>query len=569
MKHVSTRRQFLQASTTGLAIASLVGLPKRGEALEHRCATDYHDTPLDDTPLTDDPRVKQMLQKGIDAAVAAGASYADMRLTHTRFRDLNGAEVFRSSQGGSSKVQSTRKAIPEDSEEITVGVRALVKGYWGFASGPVWTVAEGERLGAEAARQAVVNSLGKPRETAMAPCERVVNGSWNMPVKMDPFSYHPNQLNDIIRGIAFFAVYRPKVQSAGLNAQFRRQDKAFCSSAGSYFTQRRYEIVPKFSIKCYEKGVMNPGPGWDLVKDWFTASAKGFEVFDEERLRNSVDEMVEQAVQEFELPEKQLDVGKYETVLDASSVAVFLNGSIGAATELDRILGYEANSSGTSYLNDPVAMLGTEVIASPLITVTADRLRPTGLATVKWDDEGVVPRVTSLVTNGVLTNFQTDRESAAWIAANKSGIDARSSGGSFAPVGVDAPIIHTANLELQPSTSIDDFDSLLRSVKKGIAVRKMGGVQMDFQQLNGFYYPDRQVYEIMNGKIIAKGMGLGLMFRSPELWKGVRAIGGKESACDFGLSAQKGEPTQESRYTVRAVPVLHESLTYIDLSRKA
>ncbi len=564
MTFSSTRRQFLQASATSLAAASLVSLPRRGEALEHRWATVYGDAPLDDTPLTDDPRVKQMLQKGIDSAVAVGASYADMRLTHTRKRELNSEVMTRVSNGMGSAKLSFDESIPRDFEEITVGARALVKGYWGFASGPVWTVAEGERLGREAARQAKVNSLGKAREMSLAPVDRV-NGSWATPVKMDPFSYHPSQLKDIIRGIGVFAVHRPNIPQAKVDASFQRQDKAFCSSTGSYFTQRRYEIVPEFRIHYHKKGELIIW--WPLSREWFTDSAQGFEIFDEQRLRDSVDEMVEELQREAQIPQTQFDIGRYETVLDASTVATFLQGSIGAATELDRALGYEANATGTSYLNDPIAMLGTEKVASPLITVTADRSRPKGLATVQWDDEAVVPMTTSLITNGVLTNYQTNREGAAWVAANKPGTEARSSGGTFAPAGVDAPMIHTANLELQPGSEKQDFDSLVRSVKKGIALK--GGVaMMDFQQANGFT-DQHFMYEIVNGKIVGKGGGLGVMFRSSELWKGIKAIGSAGSGRSFGAGGEKGEPVQRNEYTVTAVPVLHESLTYIDLGRKA
>jgi len=80
----------------------------------------------------------------LDTARSAGASYADVRLSHTRER-------------------RTSMADTGDDESMEVGVRALVDGYWGFASGAVWSPDEMARLGREAVHQAKVNALGKPR----------------------------------------------------------------------------------------------------------------------------------------------------------------------------------------------------------------------------------------------------------------------------------------------------------------------------------------------------------------------------------------------------------------------
>ncbi len=565
MTPLSARRQFLQHGMTvsaAVATASFSGLPTSAYGARVRSTDSMMTAPLDDVPITDDPRVKQMIKRALDAATSAGASYADIRLTHTRTRSLGQDNLAMTSNGaGSRDLQYLLLGTPSDQEEITVGVRALVKGYWGFASGPVWTLAEGERLGREAARQAVTNSLGKSREMSLAPSDPVVNGSWTMPVKIDPFSVHPSQLKDILRGLAVYALQRPYCFTIIVNAGFQRQDKAFGSSAGSYFTQRTYSATQAFRVEYLDM----PYRGATFLPI-LTDAAMGFEIFDEQRIRDAIDPCLEELAYEARFPVVPLDVGRYETVMDASGVASMLSGTIGAATELDRALGYEANAGGTSYLNDPGVMLGREMVGSKLISVTADRSEPGALATVKWDDEGVMPMATPLITNGMLTNFQTNREGAAWVAAAKPGTVARSAGCAFAPVGVDAPLTHTANLQMQPGSETQDFDSLVSGMKKGIACRGMQ-VGLDFQQLNGF--GNGNFYEVVNGKRVARIAGAGIMFRSPEFWKGVRGIGGAASLLSFGRGGSKGEPPQSSRHTVSAVPLLHEGLSYFDPSRKA
>jgi TldD protein len=48
---------------------------------------------------------------------------------------------------------------------------------------------------------------------------------------------------------------------------------------------------------------------------------------------------------------KSVDPGKYDLVLDPSHLWLTIHESVGHPTELDRVLGYEANFAGTSFLN--------------------------------------------------------------------------------------------------------------------------------------------------------------------------------------------------------------------------
>src|SRR5690606_4783141 len=119
-------------------------------------------------PPVSDPRVKELALRAMEAARAAGAAYADVRLTHTRTRSIGVRDV-------------------SDQERLAVGVRALVDGYWGFASGPVWSTEEMVRLGREAVYQAQVGAAGPKRFVELAPTPPVRDGHWDMPVEIDPF----------------------------------------------------------------------------------------------------------------------------------------------------------------------------------------------------------------------------------------------------------------------------------------------------------------------------------------------------------------------------------------------
>ncbi|MBX6333384.1 MAG: twin-arginine translocation signal domain-containing protein, partial [Gemmatimonadaceae bacterium] len=229
---ISSRRTFLKAGATVLGAVALSTLPGPLRA-------DLGSGP-EPLPPIDDPRLKELAFRAVDAACAEGASYADVRLTHTCTR------VFVSSGIGAS-----------DAEAMTVGVRALVNGYWGFASGPVWSPDELARLGREAVHQATVMALGPARPVELTPVPVVEDRHWVMPVERDPFQVSPFEINDFLRSLVLFAERIPGVDLL-ISVRCQVQEKAFASSLGSYCTQRTYVIhgdYNEITLDWREKGI--------------------------------------------------------------------------------------------------------------------------------------------------------------------------------------------------------------------------------------------------------------------------------------------------------------------------
>ena len=205
---------------------------------------------------------------------------------------------------------------------------------------------------------------------------------------------------------------------------------------------------------------------------------------------------------------------------------------------------------------------------APLLTVTANRSQPGALATVRWDDEGVVPEPFDLVRDGVLVDFQTTRESATWLADyyTKTGKPVRSHGCAAAPTAVDAPLQHTPNLTLTHGNDAHDFDALVKGLARGIAV-KGATIDMDFQHSSGLGLG--RIYEVKNGKRIARIASAGFLFRATELWKSLQALGGEVSLRRYGMTVPKGEPAEYCYHSVTAAPAVVKDLTIIDPLRKA
>ncbi len=537
-----TRRTFLKRGVTTAVGLSAASMFTPQPVLAHAAVKSRA------TPPINDPQIKTLMLRGVDAARQAGARYADIRLTHEYFRIVKG--------GAGSR----------DSEAISVGVRALVDDYWGFAASSIWSGDEIARLGQEAAFLAKTNALGAGRVVDLASTPAVKDGHWTMPVRIDPFSLHPSHIYDVLEGVAISwkeGRYKFRVGTEWA-ADFFRQEKAFASTDGTYLTQTTYRTGGFFKLD-YNGG---RDIGGQASVDFLTPSGLGFEMFDEQRLRDSIDPLIESIERDSKLPIKPVDVGRFDTVLGVGAMASLLCDTIGIATEMDRAMGFEANADGTSYLNDPSTMIGSYALGTPALSVVANRSDPGAVATVQWDDEGVAPEPFSLIEDGKVVDFQTTRESASWLddAYTQRRIGLKSHGCSHASAGVDAPMVRCANLVMTPGKESLGFDDLMKVVGEGIAFRGLN-VSTDFQKLNGMAYGSG--YEIHNGQPVARIKDVGILFRTPEFWKSLSAVGGAASAKRFGLDTGKGQPQQTAYASMTAVPCAFTKVAVIDIMRKA
>ncbi len=489
---------------------------------------------------------KAIVNRAIEAAIASGASYADARLSHN--------EELRVARRG-----------PTRTEHMAFGVRALYQGYWGFAASPVWSEVEAARLGAAAVAQAKANVLGRARQVELAPLD-VSNGHWETPVKDNPFSIHNDEMVDFNQGLTSYAMSFKFMKGFWFRPKFLRNSKAFGSSLGQFTTQILYQSGAEIDFGLEDKSTGRSASG--KVEE-FSPAGLGFEYFRDRPLRELFRIAYEEALEDLKMPLKPIEPGRHNVLIDQSGVGTLLNQSIGAATEVDRVFGFEANTGGTSYINDPHAMIGTLRIGSQLLNVSCDRSEVGSVGRVRWDDEGVQPAKYELVKNGVLTNLQTNREGASWIKDyyQKSGQEFRSFGSANAPSALDVQLVHKADMHLMPDKSSLTRDDLRESMDSGIELR-FPNASLDFQQSTGMTTGGR-VYEIHKGKRISLLLDAGMLFRTSELWSNMTQIGGESSVKYYGLESSKGQQEQKTTSAVFVPPVMFKEMTFVDVKRKA
>jgi TldD protein len=118
-----------------------------------------------------DPYVDDLAMEALNAARAAGASYADVRIGRYRRQSIN-----------------TRERLVtgvSDSESYGIGVRTLVAGSWGFAATATMTTAGVQQAAQEAARLSRAARTVQRKPVELAPVS-AVKSNWRTPVMRDP-----------------------------------------------------------------------------------------------------------------------------------------------------------------------------------------------------------------------------------------------------------------------------------------------------------------------------------------------------------------------------------------------
>ncbi len=501
-------------------------------------------TPVGNAPPIGDPTLRMLAMRALDAAKSAGATYADVRLTVTRKQAFYYANP------------------PLDSEEVAVGVRVLANGAWGFTASPEWTPDVLTRLGRDAAEQAKGNRWPGRPPVELSARPAATESSWHMPVKRDPFNVAIEEKLDYIRSAESYARTFRNGNAASIII-FERQERTFASTDGAFYSQTVYNSLGHgsfFSVSAQEPVLQRAGGRGAPV---ISPTGAGYEIFTDTKLLERIPEWYEEA--RARLAAKPLDYpSRFDVVFDAYATAAIVDGTFGAGLELDRALGLEANASGTSYLAPVDQMLGKPV-ASPLVSISGDRSMPGGAATVQWDDDGVTPRQFALVKDGVAVDYATSRDHAPALAEwyRKTGAPVQSNGCATSEDATSVPHIQAPNLTLHAGAKDNSFLDLVAGVENGIAIVG-GSVMMDQQQLNGQGLSEL-AYWIKKGKLAGTIDGTGFLFRSPELWKDLIAIGGPSSAATRGFTVEKGQPRQETVHSVQSVATRFKNVRVIDV----
>jgi len=449
----------------------------------------------------------------VEAALAAGASYADARVVATRTEKI---DVL------NQQVQGVDRA-----DALGVGVRALLGSSWGFYATADLTDAAARRAGGQAAAIAAASATvaGPALELAEVP---VSQAFWETPYSEHwadvPLAEKVDMLVRVTAGMQGV----PGIALARAELGFFDTNKWFVSSQGHRIHQH----------------IVESGGGCDATalgeretqRRSYPQSFGQYETGGYERVRawdypGNAARIAEEAVRL--LSADECPAGEKTLILEGSQLALQIHESVGHAIELDRILGWEAAFAGTSHLD--LARLGTHRYGSEIMQITADATIPGALGTFGYDDEGTPARGVDIVRDGIWVGVLSGRDSAA-----RAGLPP---GGMVRADGFNRlPMVRMTNVGLLAGDS--SLEEMIAATEDGIYMATNRSWSIDDRRLN-FQFGTEVAWEVKRGK-------LGRMLKNPtytgitpQFWAQLDMLAGEEERIHWGTpNCGKGQPVQ-------------------------
>jgi TldD protein len=541
------RRTFLNIG--GIALGSMM-LPVAGRVI----AAEELVKPVDNKLR------KALADTAMTAATQAGASYCDVRIG----RYLN--------QFITTRDMTVQNVV--NTESAGVGIRVVAGGAYGFAATNDMT----PDSVANAARQAVAiakaNARLQSEPVRLAPVKGVGEVSWATPIKKDWRLVPIKEKADMLLA----------ANKAGMDggANFMQsmlfqvnQQKYFASTDGSYIDQDIHRLWLPLSATAVDRGT-----GKFRTRQGLSAPVgMGYEYLDAKphhkikaaggvaTLYNGAYDVVEDARAagmhaKQKLTAKSVEPGKYDLVLSPEHMWLTIHESVGHPTELDRVLGYEANYAGTSFATLDKWQSKNFKYGSPIVNIEADKVRQGSLGAVGYDDEGVKTKSWDVIKDGVLVSYQATRDQAHVLGLEES------QGCSFADSWSSVQFQRMPNISLKAGTKKLTPGEMIKDVKKGIYIVGAGSFSIDQQRYN-FQFGGQLFYEIKDGKIAGMLEDVAYQSNTQEFWNACSAICDQSDwRMDGSFFDGKGQPSQVSMVSHGSSTSRFNGINVINTARK-
>ena len=539
-----SRREFIKETGIAAAAVAATGALSPSRAFGGVLRSREVELPRDDA-------VRALMMTAINAAKSAGASYSDVRIG--RYRT---SIVFTREQ----QIVNTA-----DIDNIGAGVRALVDGTWGFGATKTLTTDGVAAAAREAVAIARANRIARDQPVQLTPVESYPNATWKSSFKIDPFTIPVEQRADLLLRANAEALKVKGVKFVNSGLLFVKEDRNFASTEGSVISQTIVRVAVPFTVTAVAPDNSDFQTRGNVVEP----AGRGWEYVLEQDIVGNAGKWADQAVQK--LSAKSVEVGRYDLVLHPTHLWLTIHESIAHPTELDRALGYEANYAGTSFVAPPEKMLGKFRYGPDFMNIQGDRSQEGGCATIGYDDEGVKPDTFLIIKNGIVNDYQTTREQAAWLKwwYDAQGKPARSHGCSNADSWSSVQFQRMPNVSLLPGAKDLSYEDIIAATDRGIAIEGNGSFSIDQQRYNA-QFGGQVFHEIRGGKIVGPLKDVAYQMRTPDFWNSMDMIGGRKSYLMGGaFNDGKGQPPQSNSVSHGCVPSRFRNINVINTGRKA
>lgn len=460
--------------------------------------------------------MKDLLDLALDRTMSGGASYADTRVVEERKETL--------------LVKNGKVEMIEQKEDTGFGVRTIVGGAWGFASSAELNREEIENTASLSCRVAKASRKVIKKEAQLAPAERVID-SYRTSYEIDPFSVSIEQKLELL--LETEKLMR-KVKGVNISEAYMfswKTKKWFASSEGSFIKQDFHGTGAYLKATAVKDGDLQVR-SYPNLRGQF--GMEGYELIGKLKLKENAQRVAEEAVAL--LTAEPCPNISTDLILGSALTAIFVHETVGHPTELDRVLGTEANFAGTSHLT--LDKLSHFQFAAPHVNIVADATKPGGLGTFGWDDEGTPASKFHLVKDGTFAGYLTSRETSPVI-------EERSNGTMRADSWMNLPLIRMTNINLLPGKG--SLDEMIENTQEGFYFEGFKAVSIDDKRLNFNLGPEIG-WAIEKGRktyLVKAPVFMGISYK---VWRTCDWVGGENDWVLWGLpTCGKGEPMQIMR----------------------
>lgn len=459
----------------------------------------------------------------LDSASACGAQYVEVRFETERSEHI--------------EVRNGVVAALSDANSIGYGVRSLIDGAWGFAASDDLSDAGLDATAARACEIARASAAISRTRVGLPPRQKYID-RYRTPVACEPASIPLGERVALLLAAEKLLHVKPELVVGRAWIDLWTSDKTFYSSNGSRIEQ--YIVQSGCGLQAMAVG-QGDAQTRTYPGDVGLYQSGGWEIVEKASLRENAQRIGEEACALLSAP--QCPSGTLDIILGGSQVSLQIHESCGHPAELDRVLGWEANFSGTSFLE--VDQLGKLRYGSPKVSIVVDNTMPLGMATCAYDDEGTKSARSDIIREGRLIGYEMSNDTARAIGLDSNGC-VRAQSWAF------VPMIRMCNLNLLPGDV--PFEHLFDDVKDGIYMESNRSWSIDDRRLN-FQFGCEIGWEIKNGRrgrMIKNPTYAGM---TPRFWNSCDAIGDDASWFAWGTpNCGKGEPMQTGRTTQATAP---------------
>ena len=292
----------------------------------------------------------------------------------------------------------------------------------------------------------------------------------------------------------------------------RRKDTRVLNSEGADRSESRVSTNLTVSVVAGRDGLLQTGV--EVV-----GAQRGYELFDDDSALKAARRAAARALAKLDAPKAK--AGEMTVVLAAAAGGTFIHEAIGHSLEVDHV----QEGSSPAYRG----RLG-KIVAPETITVIDDPTLPFQRGSFAFDDEGIEARPTALVQNGTLTDFLYDRATALREDRPSNGHGRRE---SFA----SRPIPRMSNLYIAPGK--DDPAKIIRELKKGLLVTRMGGGQVDTAS-GEFVFEVDEGWLVEDGKVKHLVRDANLLGVGPEALRSIDRVGW-DIGWGIGICGKEGQ----------------------------